>query len=316
MQYSDLLYGDEEINEPVLIEIIKSPTIQRLKGLNQSGLPHQYPMRQTFSRFDHSLGVMLLLKRLGAPLEEQIAGLVHDASHTAFSHLIDWIVGEGGDETYQDEVKESYLRDSEILQILKSYGYELESITDEKRYSLLEQPSPLLCADRVDYSLRELDSEKASSIIKSMIVVENKIVLDSLDSALLFANEFLRLQVEHWGGNEALPRYYITADLLKQALIEGIVTLEDFWGNDEEVINKVKSTKEKRIHEILSILEVPTLEALPLGEQRVFKKFRYIDPPVLIKGEVKKLSDLDPEFLKLLDQRRLENQMGIALPKY
>jgi HD superfamily phosphohydrolase len=32
---------------------------------------------------------MLLVRRLGASLEEQIAALLHDVSHTAFSHVID-----------------------------------------------------------------------------------------------------------------------------------------------------------------------------------------------------------------------------------
>jgi len=50
------------------------------------------------TRFDHSVGVMLLIRKLGAGsspasalLKEQVAALLHDVSHTAFSHVIDYV---------------------------------------------------------------------------------------------------------------------------------------------------------------------------------------------------------------------------------
>ena len=35
----------------------------------------------------------MLLAKKGASLTEQIAGLIHDVSHTVFSHVIDRVVG-------------------------------------------------------------------------------------------------------------------------------------------------------------------------------------------------------------------------------
>ncbi len=35
---------------------------------------------------------MMLVNRLGGSLEEQIAALLHDVSHTAFSHVIDYVL--------------------------------------------------------------------------------------------------------------------------------------------------------------------------------------------------------------------------------
>lgn len=42
MIVQDIIYGSFEINEPVLIELINSKPIQRLKGIAQYGLPDEY----------------------------------------------------------------------------------------------------------------------------------------------------------------------------------------------------------------------------------------------------------------------------------
>ncbi len=89
MIINDAIYGKYKINEPVLVELIKSRPMQRLKKIAQLGIPDRFYHIRGFSRFEHSLGVMLLLRKLNASLEEQAAGLLHDVSHTAFSHVVD-----------------------------------------------------------------------------------------------------------------------------------------------------------------------------------------------------------------------------------
>lgn len=125
MTYLDTLYGETEITEPVILDLIKTKEFQRLQGLNQSGIPFPYPRRQEFTRYDHSIGVYLLLQKLGASIEEQIAGLVHDVSHTAFSHAIDWVyIKNGGNEEMQDDAHEDYVLNSLIPEILQDYGFD------------------------------------------------------------------------------------------------------------------------------------------------------------------------------------------------
>ena len=96
MKYLDQVYGENEINEPVILEIIASPEMQRLKGVDQAGYFEPYFPGVQHTRFEHSMGVYLLLKKYGAPLEEQIAGLIHDISHPAFSHAGDYYFMAGG----------------------------------------------------------------------------------------------------------------------------------------------------------------------------------------------------------------------------
>ena len=37
MEYTDRIYGKVNIEEPVILELINSPALQRLKGIDQSG---------------------------------------------------------------------------------------------------------------------------------------------------------------------------------------------------------------------------------------------------------------------------------------
>ena len=61
MKIIDKVYGMKEIEEPVLIDLINSRAIQRLKGVAQQGVPLKYNPQPPFSRFEHSIGVMILL---------------------------------------------------------------------------------------------------------------------------------------------------------------------------------------------------------------------------------------------------------------
>lgn len=87
MYYQDLLYGAVELPEAITT-LLHTPPIQRLRGIHQGGAIVLANPTINHTRFDHSVGVMLLIRRLGGSLREQLAGLLHDVSHTAFSHLI------------------------------------------------------------------------------------------------------------------------------------------------------------------------------------------------------------------------------------
>ena len=84
MRWQDRVYGETEIADPALLGLIGAPTFQRLRGVRQAGPSAiAFPFKDV-TRFEHSLGVHVLLRRLGASRKEQVAGLLHDISHTAF----------------------------------------------------------------------------------------------------------------------------------------------------------------------------------------------------------------------------------------
>src|SRR5271170_653561 len=85
-------YGTFVVTEPVLLELFDSESLARLKKIHQYGVNYFVKKGSPwYSRYEHSVGVWALLRRFGASLEEQVAGLLHDLSHTVFSHVGDLV---------------------------------------------------------------------------------------------------------------------------------------------------------------------------------------------------------------------------------
>lgn len=315
----DKIYGNHIITEPVLIALLKSKPVLRLKKICQFGIPDEYYQIKNFNRYEHSLGVMILIKTLGGSIEEQIAGLLHDVSHSAFSHVIDWVVretySESFDETYQDNQHDDIIDSGEIKSILKKYQYHPKTISDYHNFKLLERNIPNLCADRVDYALREFPIDIAKFLFKSLINIDNRIVFQDEKTALIFAMNFLKLQNEHWGGFEAVSRFKLFSGALKLAISDGTIKFADFLKDDQYVIHKLLKTKN---NEVSTILEILRNKKLPLSKKSeiVHKKFRYTDPEFQSAGKIRNLSKVDLKFKKLLEKQKIANQKGIKVPVF
>jgi len=305
MKIKDVVYGDEEIVEPVLIDLINSKEVQRLKGISQQGLPKEYCHKQVFSRYEHSLGVMIILKRLGATLNEQIAGLLHDVSHTAFSHVTDLLFGDPRKDDYQDKNHLNFIKNSNIPRILEKNGFDYKEFVDLKKYSLLEREIPNLCADRFDYAIREIfleeSKEKSDYCIKELINSEGNMAFNSLDAAKTFSLYFLKCQVYHWGSDEGKIRFKILAEILDYSLKKGIIFSKDLWKDDEYVLSILRNVNDEEITSRFKLLERDSLLDLDIYKKNLLKKFRYVDPLVLIEGDSFKLSDISDDYKKLLD---------------
>ncbi len=311
MKIHDRIYGSFKITSPFILKLIHSPPLQRLKKISQLGPPDSYYHLKNYSRFEHSIGVMRLLEVLGASEKEQIAGLLHDVSHAAFSHVVDWVAGSGAVEDFQDNQHEEILKKSEINNILRDFEYNPSLFFNYKHFLLLERDIPDLCADRIDYVLREFPKLVAKKCLSSMTVVDKRIVFRDEATAYLFAHHFLKRQMEHWGGYEAVTRYRLFADVLKIALAKNIIFSKELMGNEESIVQKLEKCSDLRINKILLTLKNKDLSILPKQKKTVQKKFRYVDPFFLHAEKPIRLSHVNKIFRKELEDARLENSKGI-----
>ncbi len=322
MVLNDRVYGKFKIKESVLVELLKAPSILRLKNISQYGIPDKYYCFKNFSRYEHCVGVMLLLRKLGATLEEQVAGLIHDISVLAFSHVTDWIFGDGPGrvESYHDSIHEMFVvKKTKIPSIFKKHGFVLERLLNEINFPLLEKPKPNLCADRVDYALREIEHRLnkkalAEKLANDLANYNGEIVFNNKNSALKFASIFFDLQTYNWGSNDVVTRYHLFSEILKIALREKVISKKDFYGIEKPIIQKIERSKNKKIQEMLSFLKKKNLQDPKRNSsKKVYKKFRYVDPKLILNGKIVKLSKISSEFRKLFDKHKKINEKGIGV---
>ncbi len=317
MKVKDNVYGTFEIKEPVLLKLLKSPSVFRLKKISQYGVPDKYHHLKNYSRFEHSVGVMLLLRKLGATLEEQVAGLLHDVSVLAFSHIADWVFsdGEKGNENYHDQIHEAFINKTEIPDLLRGFGFSLGRILNDENFPLLENNIPNLCADRIDYSLREFKYWLNPSIVKNcisdLVNYNGEIVFASEKEAFIFATNFLELQTQNWGNYEAVARYHLFSTALKRALKFGVIHERDFFGDESTFLAKLEKAKDKKIQDTLEILKESSLNIQKKSGKRIVKKFRYVDPKIISNDKLIRLSKLSRKFQQKLEKHRKINRRGI-----
>ena len=314
----DIVYGPAEITQPVLLDLLASDAVQRLHGVLQHGITAMIGITRPTTRFEHSVGTMLLVRRLGADLREQIAALLHDVSHTAFSHVIDYVYGEHDRQGYHEEHKEAFVARSDLPEILSRHGYNWQALIREEDFSLLEQPAPALCADRIDYFLRdslELDPsapKQIPEVLQHLTVWEERIVVNDIDTARWLARTYIACDQASWANFREVGLYEVTAQAIRIALRLGTIGEDNFWGTDTELWAKLNQGNDPELRDQLALVSASTQfvwdETAPTF--RVSTKVRTIDPAVLLAGQARPLSALDPEFAAYR-QAYLESKQGL-----
>jgi HD superfamily phosphohydrolase len=307
MEWFDPLYGSQDIREPVLLALLDTRAMQRLAGVLQHGVTALLGITQPTSRLEHSVGVMLLARQMGAGLDEQIAALLHDVSHTAFSHVIDYVFNDHQRQGYHERMKAPFLERSDVPHVLSAFGFDWRAFLNEKSYSLLEQPAPALCADRLDYFLRDsLGLGLASAIevaqaLGHLVVYQGRIVVDDLDAARWMARTYLAADDASWANFREVGLYELTARAIRIALNLGVLTEVDLWGSDLQAWQRMQAASQPELRAALAPISTHTRFVWDDNTPSfwVSTKLRTIDPPVLLDGGPRPLSLLDSDYARL-----------------
>ncbi|MBN2002770.1 MAG: HD domain-containing protein [Anaerolineae bacterium] len=304
----DPVYGDVTFTEPLLVDLYHSRAVQRLAHIYQGGITAFIKPERRTTRLEHSLGVAALLRRLGAGVLEQASGLLHDVPHTAFSHVIDFVFP-NDEHTYHEQQRESVLSGSDLPGILTRYGLDWRYVTEAENFSLLEQPLPHLCADRLDYFLRDgvvdwklVSPAEAQDLLDHLKVFEGAIVVDDVDIARWLAETFIKLDDLCWCGLQEVGWYAVAARALRAALTGGVITEQDFAGADEALFARLHAAEDSEVQHWLALLRPDVNFARVTdpasADLTVLPKVRAIDPAVLVGGHAVQLSRLDPAFAR------------------
>jgi HD superfamily phosphohydrolase len=294
----DQIYGTHNITEPVLIHLLRSPELLRLKGICQHGVTTFLGFGPKVTRFEHSVGAFLLVRAVGASVEEQIAALLHDISHTSLSHVVDDALSKPGEASYHEVHKSRFLKTTQLPQILIQYGFGTLKALDEELFRLVEMPSPHLCADRLDYALRDalafekLGLEHVRDIYQSLTAFPSAsspnrlLVLTNQDHALVLARAYQATDRDVWSNRAQADLYKRTGSIIRDLVYSGRVEEEALWKlSDQDFWALLREQASPGILAEMDRMEsegLPDEEGLRLPRDA---KIRTIDPDVF-QGEL------------------------------
>lgn len=152
-------------------DLVLTPTFQRLRRIRQLGFAHLVYHGAEHSRFQHSMGVAHVARRILATLDVQdpedraevlAAAMLHDIGHGPFSHAIEKVTGIHHEDLTRDMIADPQ---SDVHQVLASFHAEMPGRVaayfgprnefPRERHVFLDIVSSQLDADRLDYILRD-----------------------------------------------------------------------------------------------------------------------------------------------------------------
>jgi uncharacterized protein len=297
MRWIDRVYGDVAIDDPGLLSLIACPTFERLKGIRQAGpSAFAFPFK-TVTRYEHSLGVCILLGRLGAGLRERVAGLLHDISHTAFSHAIDFLYT-SDEQDHHEGLKPQFLERPDVISALAGMGFEPRQFFDDSIYPLLERSLPWLCADRLDYFFRDSlacdvsTPQVISRFLASLTVIDGTIAFTDRAVAREAAALFDVMNRDWWASPTEAYIYNEFADALREGFRLKAIDHDDLLLDDAPVLARLKAAGSPLIDEKLDHVLHFRPGLLHGFRPRIFPKTRWLDPPVCVGNSFRRLSEL------------------------
>ncbi len=331
MEFRDPVYGYFSVRDPAVQELVMSAPVQRLKGVNQAGaMRYVEPERYVNTRFAHSLGVYYLLRKFNASPEEQIAGLLHDIGHTAFSHVSDYLF-EGGAQRHDhnDRMMRAAMTKSEIPAILRSHGFNVEDMLDKERFTMMKRPVPDVCADVLDYffrdavvlGLKEGVQDEVRLFISALQIqpcktadaVSGEFVFSNIEVARRAAMDFIECNKKFWSSPASLAGCYMLADAIKAAMKSGDVGMDDLMLTDDGLFAKLEKLGNAEVAARLRQLRGFRAFISGSGSLLAQTKARYIDPKVLQKGTIMRLSEYDGGFKALAAQFAESMERGFRI---
>ncbi|WP_086347555.1 hypothetical protein [Candidatus Enterococcus clewellii] len=192
---------------------------------------------------------------------------------------------------------------------------------DDSKWFLLEQSVPDLCADRIDYTLREVHRyfdvalEEIHAFISQLVVNEGKVCLRDLHSGEWFVRQYRKIVIDFFYDPLNVFSHEIVGKVLSYAIEAGEITLFDLMQTDTEVWEKIQAISDPEIVDFLTLLTTPIIfervdENGPYdGFQR--KKVRYVDPLVLNQERYVRVSECSVEAKRIIEATLVDGNKGI-----
>ena len=205
-----------------------------------------------YSRYEHSLGVALIVWHFTGRQDQALAGLFHDLATPVFAHVVDFL---NGDHLHQESTeagtRECIAGSPELMKGLGELGLTVDQVADYHQYPIADNAAPALSADRLEYTLGNLlnygfaDQETVSAFYRDLTVGTDEhgreeLVFQTPEIAEAFASAALQNSRVYVADEDRLAMQML-ADLLQTALQRGILRREDLWQTEPRVIRRLET---------------------------------------------------------------------------
>lgn len=291
-------------------ELINTPEFKRLSnvGMNCGCEYTSFPIfsnGKEYTRYEHSIGVALIIWHFTKDIKQSIAGLLHDISSPVFAHVIDFLNGDHETQESTEEKTEEIIANSmEIQEILKKYNLSTKDVYDYHMYPIADNDSPLLSADRLEYTLGNAfyydfkSMEEIRDMYEDLVVSVNEfgqseISFSTLDKAIEFTCVSIENSKVYSSNVDRFAMQYL-ADLLKLAVNKRVISMKDLYTVEDQVISKLKKDEELKSmwKDFTKLSQIFTSKEKPEYGYwvNIPAKKRYINPQVVSQGRVSSLS--------------------------
>lgn len=227
-----------------LLPFLEAPVLKRLADITQ-GCGTEYSQFYTFnitqSRLTHSIGVALIIRHFTHDEKQTLAGLFHDISHSIFSHVGDFLLGDPeNQESSEQHMNKLLSEDPIILKELEKLGITITEVDDYTLYPIADNHGPQLSADRLEYTL------STALVFGTRTLDEIRIMYDNITtwedeqgiselgfSDPLIAKQFALLALENdasiFSSYKSVVSMYFLAEILRKMMDRQLITHEQMY---------------------------------------------------------------------------------------
>ncbi len=290
---------------PVFLEkYLTVPSLVRLKDVGYfCGMDYAsksvYDFKEKISRYDHSLTVALLTWKFTGDKKATLAGLFHDVATPCFAHVIDYMNKDYESQESTEEYTETIIQnDLKLQKFLEEDNISSSDIINFKKYTIVDNKRPKLCADRLDGIIltgiawtKTFTENDIVEIVNDLEVYKN----EQQESELGFKTKNIALLVLNTSNkidklchtNEDKFMMELLAEITKMAIDNNIIKYDElYYLTEPALFDKIRNSK---IKELVNLL-------------KKFETILVFDIPAIVLDNVK-IRDLNP----LVNGIRLNN---------
>lgn len=246
-----------------LIKYLQTPSLLRLKKVGYfCGMDYAskniYNFSEYISRYDHSLTVSLLVYKLTQNKIATLAGLFHDIATPCFSHVIDYMNKDYEKQESTEKYTARILKNDEYLKkCLKKDKIEIDDIINFKKYTIVDNERPKVCADRVDGVIltgigwtKNIDDKDIEQIVNDLCIFKNEADEDEIGfktqrtaEKVLEVSESIDIYCHSKEDNYMME---LLAEITKLSIDKKYISYEDLYlYNEEEIFSLWKGKEDK-----------------------------------------------------------------------